>query len=104
MLDRELELLGRLPPPARDILERLVQAVDDGRAILRAASEAARETKAELRAAQQNLAYAKAVPQRDQSVEDGLRRTIKASYDELTKRERLVAEREAAVSPLVQLL
>lgn len=105
-MQRETDLLARLPEAARDLLENLIQRREDARALLLVASEAARESREELRVAMQHLAYAKDRPNamRDEATERGYRRTIEASRTELAKKQAIVAEREAALQPLATLV
>src|SRR3954447_1565153 len=100
----ETDLLARLPAEARTTLEALIQRREDARALARVATEAAREAREELRITQQHLSYTMGAVQRDEAAERGLRRTREAQGVELAKRQKLVAEREAALQPIASLV
>src|SRR3954469_1745632 len=98
--DREAELLGRLPPAARDTFRRLQQSRDDAHGLLLIASAAAREARDDLRTAERDLDLMMRARKRDEVAEEQQKARIAAERVELSRRQRIAAEGEAAWSPV----
>src|SRR3954452_4652373 len=102
--DREAALLGRLPAQARETFRGIQQARDDAHGLLLMASAAAREARDDLRTAERDLDQMMRARKRDSVAEDRQKARIEAERVEMRRRQRIVAEREAAWSPVAGLV
>src|SRR4051794_19836320 len=96
--------LARLPEPARAVLDALIRQRDDALVLLQAATSAAQDVRTEMRAVEQHLSRSRTAVQRDETAERALQRTIAATRKQLADRQRIVAERGAALQPLSELI